>query len=315
MAAQTLGGDLDTPRVQTGPNPQHLLATLLGDYIDSADAMLPAAAVVAVLGEFGISPGSARAALARLVRRGLLGTRGSARAAVYHVRPDVIVHHRAVMHSFLRFGAVPREGDGRWLVVSYSLPEARQPQRHAVRKALGALGFARLYDSVWVSPAADPEPVRGALRDLLVDVPGARWSVMRARFDDDPAAQGPTAAFDVEGLAGQYRRFVEDHAALRAAALEGRVRPAQALVARATVMDAWRSFVHSDPDLPVELLPADWPRPAARATFLDVHTVLGPLAQERLVELMTPSWPDAGTWLTHYVAADDPDEPPRRGGA
>lgn len=308
-------GALDTPRAQAGPNPQHLLATLLGDYVDSSDALLPAAAVAAALGEFGISPGSARAALARLVRRGLLATRGSGRSATYHVRPDVIVHHRAVMHALLSFGAVPRQGDGQWLVVSYSLPESRQPQRHAVRKALVGLGFARLYDSVWVSPAPDGSAVREALRGLLVDVPGAKWSLMRARFDDDDAAQGPAAAYDVAGLAGAYRAFVAEHASLRSEVRAGRVRPAQALVARATVMDAWRTFVHVDPDLPAGLLPADWPRPEARDLFLEVHTALGPLAQERLVELVTPSWPEAADWVTHYVAAEDPLAPPRRGGS
>lgn len=307
------GGGVDTPRVQTGPNPQHLLATVLGEYLDSADALMPASALVAVMGEFGISPGSARAALARLVRRGLVATRGSGRSATYHVRSDVVVHHQTVMHGFLAFGASPRQGDGWWVVVSYSLPESRQSHRHAVRKALGGLGFARLYDSVWVSPAPDPGPARDLLRGLLADVPGARWSVMRAQFDGDPAGQGPAGAYDLDALAAAYRAFVAEHTPLRTAVRAGRVRPARALVARTTLMDAWRTFVQVDPDLPAELLPPSWPRPRARELFLEVHTALGPLAQERLVELMTPTWPDAASWVTHYVAADDPLVPPHRG--
>ncbi|MCC2319886.1 PaaX family transcriptional regulator [Cellulomonas xiejunii] len=312
MTSHTLGA-VDTPRVQAGPSPQHLLATVLGEYLDSSDARLPAAALVAVLAEFGISPGSTRAALARLVRRGLVASQGSGRSTTYHVRPDVIVHHHAVMHAFLAFGAQPRQWDGHWVVVSYSLPESGQPQRHAVRKALGARGFARLYDSVWISPAPDAVAVRESLRGLLTDVPGARWSVMRARFEDDPAGQGPANAYDLAGLAAAYRTFVADHAALRADVRARRVRPAQALVARATLMDAWRTFADTDPDLPAELLPASWPRPQARETFLEVHTALGPLAQERLIELMAPSWPDAASWVTHFVAADDPLAAPRGG--
>lgn len=313
MAAQTPGGDVDTPRVQAGPRPQHLLATILGEYLDSPDALLPSAAVVAVLGEFGISAGSARAALARLVRRGLVASRGSGRSATYHVRRDVIAHHRVVMRGFLSFGAVPRAWDGQWLVVSYSLPESGQAHRHAVRKALGERGFARLYDSVWVSPAPDPAPVRDVLRDLLGGVADARWSVMRARFDDDPAAQGPQGAYDLEALGAAYRDFVAVHAGLRSEVRAGKVSPARALVARATLMDAWRTFADTDPDLPQELLPASWPRAQARETFLEVHTALGPLAQERLVELMTPSWPDAAAWVTHFVAPDDPTAYPRGG--
>ncbi|WP_318241231.1 PaaX family transcriptional regulator [Cellulomonas avistercoris] len=315
MTAQTSGGGVDTPRSQAGPRPQHLLATVLGEYLDSSDALMPAAALVAVLGEFGISAGSARAALARLVRRGLVASRGAGRSTTYHVRADVIAHHRAVMHAFLSFGAVPRRWDGRWLVVSYSLPESGQSHRHAVRKALGEHGFARLYDSVWISPAPEPATVRDVLRELLADVVGARWTVMRARFDEDPAAQGPQGAYDLEALGDAYRAFVAEHAPLRADVRAGRVTPARALVARATVMDAWRTFAGTDPDLPEHLLPPSWPRAEARETFLEVHTALGPLAQERLVELMTPFWPEAESWVTHFVAPDDPLAPPRGGRA
>ena len=58
-------------------------------------------------------------------------------------------------------------------------------------------------------------------------------------------------------------------------------------------MDGWRRFALVDPDLPAHLLPAGWPRDDARELFVEVHTALGPLAQERLVEVMTPAWPDA----------------------
>lgn len=308
------GADLDHPRAQTGASPQHLLATVLGEYLDTADARLPASALAAVLGEFGISPGSARAALARLVRRGLVVSRGAGRGATYHVREDVVAHHRTVMHAFLGFGATPRSFDGQWLVVSYSLPESRQAQRHAVRKLLLARGFARLYDSVWVSPAPDPAPVHAALAGVLAGVGGARWSVLRARFDEGAGSTGPAAAYDVGALADAYRAFVDEHAGLREDVRAGRVDPRRALVARITVMDAWRTFADTDPDLPEDLLPAPWPRDAARDLFLEVHTALGPLAQARLVELMTPMWPQASRWLTHYVAADDPRDPPRRAG-
>jgi phenylacetic acid degradation operon negative regulatory protein len=76
-------------------------------------------------------------------------------------------------------------------------------------------------------------------------------------------------------------------------------------------MDAWRQFALLDPDLPARVLPPAWPRGDARALFLEVHTALGPLAQERLVEVMSPVWPDAASWVTHFVAADDPSAPPQ----
>ncbi|MGY4644274.1 PaaX family transcriptional regulator [Cellulomonas sp. URHB0016] len=304
---------VDAPRAQSGPNPQHLLATVLGEYLDSSDAELPAAAAIAVLGEFGISPTSARAALSRLARRGLVAVRGRGRASVYHLTPQAIARHRSTMQRFLTFGAVPQPWSGQWLAVSYSLPESRQAHRHVVRKTLGSLGFVRLYDSVWISPGVDPEPVRSALGELLDTVKDARWSVMHVRFDDESGPHGPAAAYDLAGLESGYRSFVVEHAELREAVRAGRVGAAQALVARTTVMDRWRQLALVDPDLPAHLLPAGWPRQEARALFLDVHSALGPLAQARLVEVMSPAWSDAASWVTHFVAADDPAAPPRGG--
>lgn len=306
-------GDVDVPRVQSGPNPQHLLSTVLGEYLDSSDAELPATTVVAVLAEFGVSPSSARAALSRLTRRGIVAARGGTRPPVYSLTPQTIARHRSTMHRFLAFGAVPRPWDGSWLAVSYSLPESGQAQRHAVRRSLGELGFVRLYDSLWISPDRDPEPARGVLGEILEPVAGARWSVLHVRFDDETGPHGPAAAYDLTGLASSYRRFVDDHAALRAATRAGQVGAAQALVARTTLMDAWRRFALADPDLPAHLLPDPWPRQEARDLFLEIHTALGPLAQERLVEVMVPTWPDAASWVTHFVASDDPAAPPRGG--
>ncbi|MCA2215511.1 PaaX family transcriptional regulator [Jidongwangia harbinensis] len=298
------------PRAQSGPNPQHLLATILGEYLDSADADLPSAAVVAVLREFGISDTSARAALSRLTRRGLVAARRPGRPAVYHLTPAAIARHRSRMDQFLTFGARPPRWTGEWTVAAFSLPETseaqrvRQAQRHEVRKALGALGLVRLYDSMWIKPGDDRARVDRALRDVLGDLGAARWSVMSARFDDEAGPHGPTAAYDLDGLAAAYSAFIGRYAPLLDAVRVGRVGAAEALVARTSVMDSWRTFADTDPDLPDHLLPAPWPRREARELFLEIHSALGPLAQARLVEITEPHWPDAASWITHFRHRD-----------
>ena len=68
----TASTEVNLPRVQIGANPQHLIVTVLGDYWRSREEHLPSAALVALANEFGITSTSARAALSRLARRGLL---------------------------------------------------------------------------------------------------------------------------------------------------------------------------------------------------------------------------------------------------
>lgn len=304
--------DLDAPRARTGPNPQHLLATLLGEYLDSADAPLPPAALDAVLAEFGFSAASARAALNRLARRGLVEAHGRGRATVYHLTSASIAR-QTTMHRFLAYGTRAAAPDDRWTAVSYSMPESRHAERHAVRKVLSSAGFARLYDSVWISPDDVREEVVGALRDVLGGVGAGRWSVMRVRFEDVPGTHGPAAAYDLAGIAREFQAFLDAHAPLLHDVRAGGVDDARALVARTGLMDVWRGLVLRHPDLPADVLPADWPVPAARDLLVEVHAALGPAARRRLVEVAAPSWPDAHRWVTYFVASDDPAQPPRRG--
>ncbi len=301
--------DVRTPRAPLGSSPQHLLATLLGEYLDSADANLPSTAVVAMLREFGVTEPSARAALSRLVKRGLIAARGSTRPPVYHLTPAAIARHRSRMRHFLTFGAQPPHWTGDWVLVSFSVPGSGRAVRHAVRRALTVHGFVGLYDSVWIRPGVHAAPVRSELSALLHPVEGARWSVLHVRFDEEAGPHGPAAAYDLTGLAAGYAAFVARFAPLRAAALRGTVDPATALVARTSAMDSWRRFADTDPDLPAHLLPQPWPRGQARETFLDVHSRLGVLARTRLVEVTAPHWPDAARWITHFDAPGDQARP------
>ncbi|MGV9213723.1 PaaX family transcriptional regulator [Micromonospora sp. RB23] len=299
------GDDVRAPRAQAGSSPQHLLATVLGEYLDSTDADLPSAAVIAILGEFGVSESSARAALSRLVKRGLIAMRASRRPPVYHLTPGAIARHRARMRHFLTFGAHPPQWTGDWVLASFSAPTAGQAARHAVRRALGALRFASLYDSVWIRPGTDAAPATTVLDELLRHVEGARWSVMHVRFDEESGPHGPAAAYDLATLASGYSTFIQRYTPLRTAVRDNEVGAAQALVARTSAMDSWRRFADIDPDLPEHLLPTPWPRQEARDTFLEIHSALGALAQARLVEVATPHWPDAAAWITHFEASDD----------
>jgi phenylacetic acid degradation operon negative regulatory protein len=306
--------DVRVPRAQAGSSPQHLLATLLGEYLDSSDADLPSTAVIAILREFGVSEPSARAALSRLVKRGLLATRANGRPPVYHLTPQAIAKHRSRMRHFLNFGAHPTPWTGEWVMASFSIPSAGQASRHAVRRSLTALRFVGLYDSVWIRPGSDVGPVKEALRELLRHVEGARWSVMRVRFDEEAGPHGPASAYDLSTLASAYSNFIQRHAALRAAVRDGAVDATRALVARTSAMDSWRKFADIDPDLPPHLLPQPWPRQEARETFLDIHSALGSLAQARLIQVATPHWPDAARWITHFQASRNPSCPEPTGG-
>jgi phenylacetic acid degradation operon negative regulatory protein len=160
MTESDAGEVLNLPRVQTGANPQHLIVTLLGDYWSGRKEHLPSAALVALTNEFDITSTSARAALSRLARRGLLDSTKDGRRTFYGLTPSAEQVLDEGFRRIVTFGLDEGPWDESWVVVIFSVPENQRDVRHVLRTRLRWLGFAPLYDGSWVSPRADPgEPI------------------------------------------------------------------------------------------------------------------------------------------------------------
>ncbi len=287
--------------------PPRLLLTLLGDYWWQRTEPLPSAAIVALLGEFGVSDSAARAALSRLTRNGLLVTSKAGRRTFSRLsaRAAAILDDGA--RRIFSFGAVTQPWDGTWSLVAFSIPEDNRAARDALRKQLRWLGFAPLYDGLWISPRDRAAEVIGYLKDLDVTTATA------FRATSVPADGGiPARAWDLDGLRTRYECFISFAARLRDTTAAGQLQPLDALIARTRVMDEWRAFPALDPDLPAELLPAKWPRAQARELFIGCYDLLGPLAARRVRQIITRYSPElAGRAAYHsselkLSAAPDP---------
>jgi phenylacetic acid degradation operon negative regulatory protein len=280
--------------------PQLLLTSLLGDHWYWRDEHIPSAALVRLLAEFGIGHENARAAMRRLAAKGLLTTSRSGRTTAYGIPPrtsDVVVRRT---HRMLTFGSTPPPWDGRWTVLAFSVPEQEREVRTALRSRLRVLGFAALYDGLWVSPRDLVDPARALVRELGID----RATVLRATEEPDgPAGGGLAAAFDLDGLAAEYAEFERTYAPLRERLLAGRIGPAEALRTRTELRVDWRRFPERDPDLPAEMLPSGWRRPAAQRLFLDVYDRLGPLAELRFRQVLAESDPALAELASHHDSA------------
>ena len=132
--------------------PPRLLLTLLGDYWWRRTEPLPSAALVALLAEFGVSDSAARAALSRLTRNQLLVTSKSGRRTVVRLSERAARILDDGGSQIFSFGRASRPWDGLWSLVAFSIPEQNRAARDSLRKQLRWLGFAPLYDGLWVSP-------------------------------------------------------------------------------------------------------------------------------------------------------------------
>lgn len=293
---------IDMPRLQAGAHPQHLLATLFGDYDFAERRPVPSAAIVRLLAEFGISAVSARNTLSRLAKRGLILPVRDGRRMSYRMADEAKEIHDRRLRHFLTFGAAPVPDTGEWTVVVFSLPEPQRDLRRVLRTRLQENGMASLFDGVWIAPGDRREPAARVLAELAT---GSAASLMVVRFDTASfAGRDPLSAFDLDGLRSGYDAFVARYSPLLGRVRGGAVGLAEALVARTEIMDAWRVFPDADPGLPAALLPDDWPLGAARELFLEIYDALGPLAELRLRSLLKEYIGDRVSDVRAYVSAD-----------
>ncbi|MFC4003820.1 PaaX family transcriptional regulator C-terminal domain-containing protein [Prauserella oleivorans] len=290
----------ELPRPQSGAEPQLLLTSLLGDFWYWRDEHIPATALVRLLADFDVTADGARAAMRRLVARGLLASSRRGRTTAYGIpaRTSEVIIERT--YRMLTFGVTAPDWDGRWTVVAFSVPEQDRGVRTALRSRLRVLHFAALYDGVWVSPHDRAREVLDMLEDL-----GVRTAtVLRSEeVPGTPEGGSPLSAFDLAPLAKEYKAFAERYEPLLESLEAGLIGPAQALRTRTELRVDWRRFPETDPDLPAELLPEDWDRPRAQRVFVQIYDRLGPLAELRFRQILGTVAPELAELASHHDSA------------
>lgn len=273
------------PRQQAGSTAQNLAVTLVADYTLRTRAWLPSASIVALLREAGFGSGAARTAISRLSRSRILESARDGRHSSYRLTTAAATDLSAGGVWIARFATRVEPWDGYWTLVSFSFPQDERGRRRALRGELRWLGFAPLYDALWVSPAA-PNLV---VEQRLTTTTAGTMTMFRARQVDlaAPAGRNPVDAWDLAAIATRYDTFIRHWEPMLPRIRAGQVSGAAAVHARTEIMDAYRQFPVVDPELPIELLPAGWPRARAREVFVTVYDELAAPAQDHVRTLVT----------------------------
>ncbi|QFG21574.1 PaaX family transcriptional regulator C-terminal domain-containing protein [Actinomadura sp. WMMB 499] len=294
--------EVDLPRRQAGPNPQHLLLSILGDFWPGSTAPIPGAALVALLQACGTTPDGARVAINRLVRREVLIRTRHGRTSRYHLSQAVVAGGVAGLPRMMTFGADSAEPgwDGTWILVTVAAT-TDQAARRSLRTRLRALGFGMLSDSVWIAPSThrDAAVELAAASDVPVVV--VHGTVVH------PVTGGvldTLTTWPMTEIRGDYEDFIAAHRPVIDRARRGEVSPDEAFGLRVRMTDHWRGLYRRDPGLPSEVLPPDWPRARAHEIFAELYDRLGPLAEFRCAQLVAPHTSPDTPPPRHYTIGD-----------
>jgi phenylacetic acid degradation operon negative regulatory protein len=293
--------------VSDGPRPRQILLTLLADYWLSPDAQAPSGALVEILADFDIPASGARTLLGRLCRDGRIVLTKTGRRTSYSLSPWLRQRLLLRLEQMNQFGRNDEPFAGHWTCVAFSIPEGNRADRHKLRAGLSWLGFAPLYDGFWITP----RPIVEDARSLLTRLGVISATVFEGSLTGAGQEYGvPADAWDLEHVATLYRKFLSETKPLTEASVLDSLPPAQALIARTELINVWRAFPNVDPNLPVEMLPNDWPRTQARETFQHLYAGLAPAAFTRvqtIVAAHAPGYVDqVQSHLTGYTSGRTP---------
>lgn len=277
VTPEPAGSEPATRRRDSGAaSARSLLLTVLGEFVLPGDGSAWTGALVAALAEVGVEEKAARQALSRTAAQELLVAEREGRRVRWRLSPAGHTLLASGAERIYGFGRAMAEWDGRWLVLSVSVPETQRRLRHQLRTRLTWAGLGSPMPGLWVTPDVEKEKEVAAVVEEL----GVEAFSFTGPFGQVGDVRRVVAeAWSLGEVETEYRAFLEEVGTLRAGT------PAEAFRAQVRLVQAWRRFPFLDPALPAALLPETWPGPAAAELFHRRHTRWHEPAQRHWAEL------------------------------
>lgn len=251
------------------PNTQHLVFNLYGDYLIRWGDAAPTAGLLDVMGVLDVGERAARSTLSRMKQRGWLAARRFGRRSAYDLTP----RGRLLLEEGDRrlFGERTAAWDGRWHIITYSLPPQRRQARHHLRTRLMWLGYGSLQPGVVVSAYGRAGEVAGLLADLKVDQDVHVFA--GAHLPADRQSQIVARCWDLPTIDRRYAGFLERYAPIARDLRRRRrcVSDVEGFIWRFWATYDYSEFPRLDPFLPTELLPQDWRGEIAHRLIQDLR--------------------------------------------
>jgi|GEM_PF-501518 len=148
-----------------------------------------------------------------------------------------------ILPSFKR---QPKWSGSLWLI-TYDVAEKRKKDREALRRFLKSQGYGKLQDSVYVAPFDPTRLVRGEIekRQFKGEVIISKMGI-DGHIGEMSVKELIARVYDLESISGDYLTYIQN--------ISDDFSPEKAPF----LFLEYLSILKSDPQLPVELLPADW---------------------------------------------------------
>ncbi|HJW53796.1 MAG TPA: phenylacetic acid degradation operon negative regulatory protein PaaX [Burkholderiaceae bacterium] len=241
------------------PRSKSVVMTVFGDSITPRGGAVWLGSLIALLAPFGISDRLVRTSVFRLAEEGWLEAVREGRRSLYTLTPPGL---RRVERAYQRiYSPADLDWDGKWTLLLMAPEIITTGQRANLRKELLWEGFGMIAPGVFGHPGGKS----AALEEILVRV-GVSGKVFVCSASESPQVSTRPLSdlvahcWQLDEVRAGYQHFIERFNPLLSqiktrAALD----PEQAFAIRTLLMHAFRRVQLHDPQLPLELLPKNWP--------------------------------------------------------
>jgi phenylacetic acid degradation operon negative regulatory protein len=262
-------------------SPRDAMLTLYGDYVLSRGGEIGIGSLVTLLSNFGLSEQAIRSAVSRMCRSGLLKAKRNNRKSYYSLTDK---GHNLLTEGAQRIFQRKKLGwDGKWNIVTYSIPERIRNARDNLRIELGWMGYGALSEATWISPHDMTKEVKKLVQRLDI-VEYVQIFIAQTQGNTDPK-KIVAHCWELNKIHSKYADFLSEYLPRlekhKKQLHNGEIiESSRCFVARFNLIHEYRKLPYFDPDLPDELLPAYWLRPQAASLFNEYHSLLNKKANE-----------------------------------
>lgn len=253
-----------------------LIISIFGDAIVPRGGTVWLGSLIRVLESFGLNQRLVRTSVFRLSKEeSWLSAEQLGRRSYYSLTAQ---GRRRFDKAFKRiYLPVLPEWDGSWcLVVLSQVPADRRQQ---VRDELTWMGFGSFSPILMAMPHCDMQEVRNTLQELGA-LDGCILFETREgeAFSSQALREQSRECWNLDQVSDSYKRFLERFRPVwQELKSQDSLDPAECFLARTLLIHEYRKVLLRDPQLPAELLPADWSGVAARQLCRNLYSlVCGP---------------------------------------
>ena len=261
-----------------------LIITIYGDFIAPHGGTVWLGRCIRLVQPLGLNERMVRTSVYRLSQEKWLVSEQLGRKSFYSLTTS---GRRRFEHAYRRIYFAPQNtwtGEWQLVLIPGSLPG---PQKDALRKELAWTGYGALASGILAHPSADTEE----LLDILQET-GAHDKVVAMKASNiSPLISKPLQelvheCWNLEALAIKYNEFIERfRPVLRSMRAADSLDPEQCFLVQALLMHDFRRALLHDPQLPSQLLPANWSGGVARQLCRELYGITYSLAQQHLLSV------------------------------